>query len=83
MLFAINFTVIIFRRGLSSIPHIVGEPGLRLLSLQHNLINTLSGLSPLDLSKLVFLDVYDNQIDKISSLERLFSLRVLLMGKNR
>ncbi|XP_045452337.1 leucine-rich repeat-containing protein 49 [Melitaea cinxia] len=71
------------RRGLSSIPHIVGEPGLRLLSLQHNLINTLSGLSPLDLSKLVFLDVYDNQIDKISSLERLFSLRILLMGKNR
>ncbi|OWR46889.1 leucine-rich repeat-containing protein 49 [Danaus plexippus plexippus] len=71
------------RRGLSSIPHIVGEPGLRLLSLQHNLINTLSGLSPLDLSKLVFLDVYDNQIDKISSLDRLFSLRVLLMGKNR
>ncbi|XP_060805742.1 leucine-rich repeat-containing protein 49 [Amyelois transitella] len=71
------------RRGLSSIPHIVGEPGLRLLSLQHNLINSLSGLTPLDLSKLVFLDVYDNQIDKISSLERLFSLRVLLMGKNR
>ncbi|XP_075981764.1 uncharacterized protein LOC142980281 [Anticarsia gemmatalis] len=71
------------RRGLSSIPHIVGEPGLRLLSLQHNLINSLTGLSPLDLGKLVFLDVYDNQIDKISSLERLFSLRVLLMGKNR
>ncbi|XP_023939956.1 leucine-rich repeat-containing protein 49 [Bicyclus anynana] len=71
------------RRGLSSIPHIVGEPGLRLLSLQHNLINTLSGLSPLDLSKLVFLDVYDNQIDKITSLEKLFSLRVLLLGKNR
>ncbi|XP_053614185.1 leucine-rich repeat-containing protein 49 [Plodia interpunctella] len=71
------------RRGLSSIPHIVGEPGLRLLSLQHNLINSLSGLVPLDLSKLVFLDVYDNQIDKITSLERLFSLRVLLLGKNR
>ncbi|XP_063385648.1 leucine-rich repeat-containing protein 49 isoform X1 [Cydia fagiglandana] len=71
------------RRGLSSIPHIVGEPGLRLLSLQHNLINSLSGLAPLDLGKLVFLDVYDNQIDKITSLERLFSLRVLLMGKNR
>ncbi|XP_072942826.1 uncharacterized protein [Epargyreus clarus] len=71
------------RRGLSSIPHIVGEPGLRLLSLQHNLINSLSGLTSLDLGKLVFLDVYDNQIDKITSLERLFSLRVLLMGKNR
>ncbi|XP_038211214.1 leucine-rich repeat-containing protein 49 [Zerene cesonia] len=71
------------RRGLSSIPHIVGEPGLRLLSLQHNLINSLSGLVPLDLGKLVFLDVYDNQIDKITSLERLFSLRVLLLGKNR
>ncbi|KOB64173.1 Uncharacterized protein OBRU01_24521 [Operophtera brumata] len=71
------------RRGLSSIPNIVGEPGLRLLSLQHNLINSLAGLCPLDLCKLVFLDVYDNQIDKITSLERLFSLRVLLMGKNR
>ncbi|CAH0401174.1 unnamed protein product [Chilo suppressalis] len=71
------------RRGLSSIPHIVGEPGLRLLSLQHNLINSLTGLSPLDLGKLVFLDLYDNQIDKITCLERLFSLRVLLMGKNR
>ncbi|KAM3960283.1 uncharacterized protein ACR2FA_005580 [Aphomia sociella] len=71
------------RRGLSSIPHIVGEPGLRLLSLQHNLINSLSGLTSLDLIKLVFLDVYDNQIDKIHSLERLFSLRVLLLGKNR
>ncbi|XP_068620525.1 leucine-rich repeat-containing protein 49 [Battus philenor] len=71
------------RRGLSSIPNIVGEPSLRLLSLQHNLINSLSGLSPLELSKLVFLDVYDNQIDKITSLEKLFSLRVLLMGKNR
>ncbi|KAL4704277.1 hypothetical protein ACJJTC_016295 [Scirpophaga incertulas] len=71
------------RRGLSSIPHIVGEPSLRLLSLQHNLINSLTGLSALDLAKLVFLDVYDNQIDKITSLERLFSLRVLLMGKNR
>ncbi|CAG5036016.1 unnamed protein product [Parnassius apollo] len=71
------------RRGLSSIPNIVGEPTLRLLSLQHNLINSLSGLSPLELGKLVFLDVYDNQIDKITSLEKLFNLRVLLMGKNR
>ncbi|XP_041984963.1 leucine-rich repeat-containing protein 49 [Aricia agestis] len=71
------------RRGLSSIPNIVGEPDLRLLSLQHNLINSLLGLSGLDLVKLVFLDVYDNQIDKICSLDRLFSLRVLLMGKNR
>ncbi|CAH2042125.1 unnamed protein product, partial [Iphiclides podalirius] len=71
------------RRGLSSIPNIVGEPSLRLLSLQHNLISSLSGLSPLELGKLVFLDVYDNQIDKITSLEKLFSLRVLLMGKNR
>ncbi|GBP57224.1 Leucine-rich repeat-containing protein 49 [Eumeta japonica] len=71
------------RRGLSSIPNIVGEPGLKLLSLQHNLINSLAGLAPLDLVKLVFLDVYDNQIDKISCLDRLCGLRVLLMGKNR
>ncbi|VVD03485.1 unnamed protein product [Leptidea sinapis] len=46
-------------------------------------LDSLTGLSPLDLGKLVFLDVYDNQIEKITSLERLFSLRVLLMGKNR
>lgn len=35
------------------------------------------------LQNLVFLDLYDNQIDKISSLDGLKSLTVLLLGKNR
>lgn len=35
------------------------------------------------LQNLVFLDLYDNQIDKISTLDGLKSLTVLLLGKNR
>ncbi|KAI5709022.1 hypothetical protein M8J76_008307 [Diaphorina citri] len=33
--------------------------------------------------RLVFLDVYDNQIERISGLDALVNLRVLLLGKNR
>uniref|UniRef100_A0A182JS02 Dynein axonemal assembly factor 1 homolog n=1 Tax=Anopheles christyi TaxID=43041 RepID=A0A182JS02_9DIPT len=36
-----------------------------------------------NLSNLVFLDLYDNQIEKISCLDGLKSLTVLLLGKNR
>ncbi|KAG7200054.1 hypothetical protein KM043_000503 [Ampulex compressa] len=71
------------RRGLTTFPTIVGEPKLRLLSLQHNLLAKLDGGSFSRLTKLVFLDLYDNQIEKVSSLEPLESLRVLLIGKNR
>ncbi|GAB0090671.1 leucine-rich repeat-containing protein 49 [Sergentomyia squamirostris] len=35
------------------------------------------------LQNLVFLDLYDNQIDKITNLDGLRSLTVLLLGKNR
>lgn len=35
------------------------------------------------LESLVFIDLYDNQIEKISSLDGLQSLTVLLLGKNR
>lgn len=41
-----------------------GESRVRLLSLQHNLITRMDSLSAagLTLSRLVFLDMYDNQV---------------------
>lgn len=55
-----------------------------------NKINTFGSILPHllngfsdSLSNLVFLDLYDNQIDRISNLDGLKSLTVLLLGKNR
>lgn len=71
------------RRGLTSFPNIIGEPRLRLLSLQHNLLTKIENCNFSQLTKLVFLDLYDNQIEKICNFEILENLRVLLIGKNR
>ncbi|CAG9862112.1 unnamed protein product [Phyllotreta striolata] len=71
------------RRGITTIPIIDGEPKLRLLSMQHNLVNSLELLSRQSFPSLVFLDIYDNQIEQIQYLDKLVNLRVLLMGKNR
>lgn len=71
------------RRGLSAIPVIDGEPKLRLLSLQHNLISNLDTLRMQHFPSLVFLDIYDNQLEKMQNFDHLDNLRVLLMGKNR
>uniref|UniRef100_A0A1B6CMV2 Dynein axonemal assembly factor 1 homolog n=1 Tax=Clastoptera arizonana TaxID=38151 RepID=A0A1B6CMV2_9HEMI len=71
------------RRGLTALPLLVGEAHVKLLSLQHNLITRLDNIPSLGLTRLVFLDVYDNQLDKIAGLDTLQNLRVLLMGKNR
>ncbi|KZC06559.1 PREDICTED: leucine-rich repeat-containing protein 49 [Dufourea novaeangliae] len=71
------------RRGLTTFPNIVGEPRLRLLSLQHNLLTKIENCNFSQLTKLVFLDLYDNQIEKICNFEVLENLRVLLIGKNR
>ncbi|XP_043485492.1 leucine-rich repeat-containing protein 49 isoform X2 [Polistes fuscatus] len=71
------------RRGLTVFPNIIGESKLRLISLQHNLLTKIEGCNFEQLNKLVFLDLYDNQIEKICSLECLENLRVFLMGKNR
>lgn len=71
------------RRGLTVLPVIQGEPRLRLLSFQHNLINNLESLKEQDFPFLVFLDIYDNQLERISCLDFLHNLRVLLLGKNR
>ncbi|RZC42961.1 KAT8 regulatory NSL complex subunit 2 [Asbolus verrucosus] len=71
------------RRGLTSFPIIDGEMKLRLLSLQHNLISNLEGLKTQHFPYLVFLDVYDNQLERMDCLNMLDNLRVLLVGKNR
>lgn len=62
---------------------LVGESRVRLLSLQHNLITRLDGLQTLGINKLVFLDIYDNQLEKVAGLDTFDNLRVLLIGKNR
>ncbi|KDR12222.1 hypothetical protein L798_13829, partial [Zootermopsis nevadensis] len=71
------------RRGLTKFPLLVGETKIRLLTLQHNLITRLDGVSTQGLKRLVFLDIYDNQLERIASLDSLQNLRVLLIGKNR
>ena len=69
------------RRGLTVCPVLEGEESLRLLNFQHNLIRKIENLS--HLRKLIFLDLYDNQIEEIHGLSSLKSLRVLMLGKNR
>lgn len=71
------------RRGLVNIPVIEREERLRLLSLQHNLITNLDHLKCQNFPYLVFLDLYDNQLEKVCGLENVENLRVILMGKNR
>ncbi|CAG9820320.1 unnamed protein product [Phaedon cochleariae] len=71
------------RKGLVAVPVIDGEHKLRLLSLQHNLVSNLESLGKQSFPTLVFLDLYDNQLEKIHCLGKLENLRVLLLGKNR
>ncbi|KAF7265554.1 uncharacterized protein LOC143195787 [Rhynchophorus ferrugineus] len=71
------------RRGLTHVPIIEGEPRLRLLSLQHNLLTSLEMITKQKFPTLVFLDIYDNQLEQIHFIDLLENLRVLLMGKNR
>ncbi|XP_065216977.1 leucine-rich repeat-containing protein 49 [Planococcus citri] len=71
------------RRGLTVFPILVGEAKLRLLSLQHNLLTKLERMALLCLPHLVFLDIYNNQLENMAALDCLHHLRVLLLGKNR
>lgn len=71
------------RRGLTQLPMLDDEPRLRLLSLQHNLLSNLEGFKAQKFPFLVFLDLYDNQLEKVDGLDGLGNLRVLLIGKNR
>lgn len=80
-----NITILfkIFRRDLSVFPILVGESKLRLLSLQHNLLAKLERMALQCLPQLVFLDIYNNQLENMSAFDCLHHLRVLLLGKNR
>ncbi|KAF4521080.1 hypothetical protein B566_EDAN012380 [Ephemera danica] len=71
------------RRGLTAAPTFGPreEASVRLLSLQHNAITRLDGLPALP--RLVFLDLYDNQLERLVGIGVLPNLRVLLIGKNR
>ncbi|XP_011688014.1 PREDICTED: leucine-rich repeat-containing protein 49 isoform X1 [Wasmannia auropunctata] len=71
------------RRGLTTFPNVIGESKLRLMSLQHNLLTKIESSNFSQLTKLVFLDLYDNQIEKVCDFDLLENLRVLLLGKNR
>lgn len=71
------------RRGLTTFPTLIGESKLRLMSLQHNLLTKIESSSFSHLTKLVFLDLYDNQVEKVCDFHLLENLRVLLLGKNR
>ncbi len=62
-------------------PPTQGEEQLRLLNLQHNAITRLQHLG--SLKRLVFLDLYDNLVTDMTGLEGLYSLRVLMLGRNR
>lgn len=52
-------------------------------AIQINASNNYMSSFRFNLSNLVFLDLYNNQIEKISNLDGLKSLTVLLLGKNR
>ncbi|KAJ8304819.1 hypothetical protein KUTeg_018402 [Tegillarca granosa] len=69
------------RRKLTVCPILEGEDQLRLLNYQHNMITKIQHLSAL--KRLIFLDLYDNQIEEITGLTSLRSLRVLMLGKNK
>ncbi|XP_071441990.1 leucine-rich repeat-containing protein 49 [Hetaerina americana] len=69
------------KRGITSFPTFLGEGKIKLLSLQHNLINKVEDV--VGLKRLVFLDLYNNQLETVEGLGSLQNLRVLLLGKNR
>ena len=75
------FSGFTFRRKLNVCPILEGEDSVRLLNFQHNFIIEVENLS--QLKRLIFLDFYDNQLEYISGLSALKSLRVLMLGKNR
>eukprot|EP00968_Pinguiococcus_pyrenoidosus_P028308 scaffold7760_cov286-Pinguiococcus_pyrenoidosus.AAC.4 len=70
------------RRQLTSCPMLHHEQHLKLLNYQNNYISKVTGLG--GLSKLIFLDLYNNCIEQLGTgLACVPSLRVLMLGKNR
>ena len=59
-----------------------GDPRLRLLNYQNNLITKITNLS--NLPNLIFIDLYNNYIDTLEGpLSTMGALRVLMVGKNK
>ena len=69
------------RRNLSECCALEGEERLRLLNYQYNAIGSISRLRALP--NLVFLDLYQNQLEDITGLDAVPLLRVLMLGRNR
>lgn len=76
-----DFPCFSMSRGLIECPPVVGLEKLRMLNLQHNLLRSVHSLETL--RRLVFLDLYDNQISELSGIACLSTLKVLMLGKNR
>nr|KAJ3421129.1 hypothetical protein HK105_004424 [Polyrhizophydium stewartii] len=57
------------------------EDQLRLLNFQNNFISRIENLD--NLVNLVFLDMFNNQIESIRGLDELVNLRVLMLSRNR
>ena len=68
-------------RSLTVCPLLEGEQRLRLLNYQHNSLRRISNLT--GVGNLIFLDLYNNQIESIGALDHVPMLRVLMLGKNR
>jgi Leucine-rich repeat (LRR) protein len=58
-----------------------GEEKLRFLNYQCNMIKKIENMS--NLTNLVLLDLYNNQIEEMTGIESLVTLEVLMLGKNR
>ena len=66
---------------LAACPRLLDEEKLRLLNYQSNQIRTIQNLD--GLPNLIFLDLYNNRIERVAGLEKVQGLRVLMLGKNR
>lgn len=69
--------------GNSTIAKATNSPPEQQQTLQIDSNNSYMSSFRFNLTNLVFLDLYNNQIEKISNLDGLKSLTVLLLGKNR
>ncbi|KAI8850254.1 hypothetical protein BC829DRAFT_163956 [Chytridium lagenaria] len=64
------------KKGLQQCLQLPAEDKFRLLNYQSNYIKVIEGLQ--HLKNLVFLDFYNNSLERISGLECLVNLRVLM-----
>ncbi|KAL2916830.1 hypothetical protein HK105_203609 [Polyrhizophydium stewartii] len=69
------------RKNLYVCPPMAHEDQLRLLNFQNNFISRIENLD--NLVNLVFLDMFNNQIESIRGLDELVNLRVLMLSRNR